>query len=151
MHLNSRWTRSNAPFHGPTNISRMLEDFVRQAASSQADNGEEEVVQSAWTPVVDVRETDSALELYVELPGVGREDIDISLENNLLSVSGERRPAHDVESFRRLERAYGKFHRSFRTPRDVDGGKVSASFKGGVLLLELPKAEAAKPRQIEIA
>lgn len=153
MNINTRWIQGNSPFpahHGPTNLSRALENFVRHTAG-QTESGEEEVVQSTWTPVVDVRETDAALELYVELPGVSRDDIDISLENNLLTVSGERRFDHDEERFRRVERVYGKFHRAFRTPRDVDGTKVSASYKAGVLHLELPKTEAAKPRQIEIA
>ena len=153
MQINTRWTRGNAPFrasfHGPTNLSRALEDFVRQTTS--ADVGEEEVAQSTWKPLVDVRESDAALELYVELPGVSREDIDISLENNLLTVSGERRFNGDEESFRRVERVYGKFHRAFRTPRDVDGTKVSASYEAGILHLKLPKTEAAQPRQIEIA
>lgn len=151
MHINPRWTRSNTPFHGPANLGRVLEDFVRHATVHQADGIEEEVAESAWKPLVDVREADSALELFVDLPGVDRNDIDISLENNLLTVSGERRFNQDEDSFRRVERVYGKFHRSFRTPRDVEGSKVSASYKDGVLHLELPKTEAAKPRQIEIA
>lgn len=149
MQINPRWIRGNAPFQGPANFSGVLEEFVRHAA--QANVGEEEVAQSTWKPVVDVRETEAALELYVELPGVSREDIDVSLENNLLTVSGERHFDQDEEGFRRVERLYGKFHRAFRTPRDVDGTKVSASYEAGVLHLKLPKTEAAKPRQIEIA
>ncbi len=145
----TRWPHEQLPIHGPT-LNRVLEDFFRRA-TPQAEVGEEEVVQSTWTPAVDVKETDDSLQLYVELPGVNKGEIDISLENNVLTVGGERHfEEHERESYRRVERAYGKFSRSFRVPRDVDGNKVTAAYTDGILRLELPKVEAAKPRQIEI-
>lgn len=147
--MNTRWTQANTPMYSPTTLNRVLEDFFRHARP--ADSGEEEVAQSTWTPPVDVKETDNELTLFVELPGIKKEGIDISLENGVLTVSGERRfDAENQESFRRVERVYGKFSRSFRVPRDVDGSRVQASFENGVLQLELPKVEAAKPRQIKI-
>lgn len=146
MSTSTRWPQE---FYGYT-LNRALEDFFRRAGG-RGEGGEEEVVQSTWTPAVDVKETDSALTLFVELPGISKQGIDISLENRILTVSGERRfDEDDRESYRRVERAYGKFTRSFRVPADVDGHKVSACFQDGVLKLELPKAEAAKPRQIKI-
>lgn len=146
MNTSTRWPHE---LYNPT-LNRALEDFFRRAGA-RAEGGEEEVVQSTWTPAVDVKETDAALTLFVELPGITKQDIDIALENRILTVSGERRfDEDDRESFRRVERAYGKFTRSFRVPADVDGGKVAASFQDGVLKLELPKTEAAKPRQIKI-
>jgi len=146
MTTSPRWPQE---IYGHT-LNRALEDFFRRAGA-RAESGEEEVVQSTWTPAVDVKETDAALTLFIELPGITKQDIDISLENRILTVSGERRfDEDDRESFRRVERAYGKFTRSFRVPADVDGGKVAASFEDGVLKLELPKTEAAKPRQIKI-
>lgn len=145
----SRWPQA-APFYGPTTLNRVLEDFFRR--SQQGEASEEEVVQSTWTPAVDVKETDSSLTLFIELPGISKEEIGISLENNVLTVSGERRFDEDgQDSFRRVERVYGKFSRSFRVPRDVDASKVSASYQEGVLRLDLPKIEAAKARQIKIA
>lgn len=147
MHFNTRWTQP--PHYGPT-LNRVLSDFFRQAGPS-SESGEEEVVATTWTPAVDVRETDSALSLYVELPGIGKDDIDISLENGVLTVSGERKLEAEEDTYRRIERVYGKFSRTFRVPRDVDGTEVNAQFHEGVLVLELPKVEAAKPRQIEIS
>jgi HSP20 family protein len=152
--MNTRLTQAHAPFYGPTTygpttLNRVLEDFFRHGRP--AEGGEEEVAQSTWTPAVDVKETDDALTLFVELPGIQKDAIDISLENGVLTVSGEREfDAGEQESFRRVERVYGKFSRAFRVPRDVDGGRVKASYESGVLQLELPKIEAAKPRQIRI-
>jgi HSP20 family protein len=146
--MNARLTQANAPFYGPTTLNRVLEDFFRHSRPS--DSGEEEVAQSTWTPAVDVKETDNALTLFVELPGVEKDGIDISLENGVLTVSGERRIDEDQESYRRVERLYGSFSRAFRVPRDVDAVRVKASYDKGVLQLELPKVEAAKPRQIKI-
>lgn len=147
MHMSTRWPQEN---YGTT-LNRALEEFFRRAGAARGESGEEEVTQSTWTPAVDVKETDSALTLFIELPGISKDDIDISLENRVLTVSGERRfNQDDRDSYRRVERSYGKFTRSFRVSADVDGNRVSASFKDGVLELELPKAEAAKPRQIKI-
>ncbi len=145
----TRWPHEHLPIHGPT-LNRVLEDFFRRA-TPQPEAGEEEVAQSTWTPAVDIKETNDSLQLYVELPGIDKSDIDISLENNVLTVNGERRfEEGERESYRRVERAYGKFSRSFRVPRDVDGNQVTAAYTAGVLRLELPKIEAAKPRQVEI-
>lgn len=148
--MNIRWNQPNAPFYGPTTLNRVLEDFFRHARPNEA--GEEEVAQSTWTPAVDVKETDHALTLFVELPGINKDAIDISIENGILTVSGERTfNSGEQESFRRVERVYGKFSRAFRVPRDVDGSRVAATYENGVLTLELPKVEAAKPRQIKIS
>lgn len=146
--MNTRWTQANAPYFGPTTLNRVLEDFFRHSRPSES--GEEEVAQSTWTPAVDVKETENALTLFVELPGIKKDGIDISLENGVLTVSGERRIDADQESYRRVERLYGNFSRAFRIPRDVDATRVQASYESGVLQLELPKVEAAKPRQIKI-
>ena len=150
MSTESQWPHGNLPFYGPT-LSRVLEDFFRRGGA-QADSGDEEVAQSSWTPPVDIKESDAALTLFIELPGIDKDEIGISLESGVLTVSGERRFAKsEQESYRRVERIYGRFNRSFRVPRDVDGTKVNASYKNGVLRLELPKVEAAKPRQIKIS
>ena len=105
-----------------------------------------------WAPAADIKETDDALFVNVELPGMSKDDIDVALEAGVLTVSGERRFSKDEtkENYHRVERFYGKFSRSFRLPRNVDATQVKASYADGLLTLELPKAEEARPRQIAI-
>lgn len=112
----------------------------------------EEVGNRGWLPPVDVRETDEALTLFVELPGVKREDVDITVENRTLTVRGERQFEQDVEreNYHRIERAYGNFTRTFTLPANVQADHVKATFTDGVLTVELPKAEESKPRKIAI-
>jgi HSP20 family protein len=104
-------------------------------------------------PPVDIQETAEGYRLTAELPGLTREDINITLENNVLRLSGERKLEKDAkkESYHRIERAYGTFQRSFSLPHQVNGEKVEASFKDGVLTISVPKAEQARPRKISIA
>ena len=115
--------------------------------------GQEEIASRGWTPAVDVQETPEAYKLHAELPGLTKEDIQITLENNVLRLSGERKFERDVkkESFHRIERTYGAFARSFTLPTQVDSEKVQAVFENGVLSLTIPKVEKAKPRQISIS
>ncbi len=146
-------TRYNHPGHllanrffGP-GFSRAFDEFFTPGGA-----GEEDVSLANWTPAADVKETDTAVFIYVELPGLHKEDVGVSLEAGVLTVSGERRFLKDdtKETYRRLERFYGKFSRSFRLPRTVEVGKVKASFADGLLTLELPKSELSRSRQIEI-
>lgn len=113
----------------------------------------EEVSNRNWLPAVDVAETADGLTLYAELPGLSREDVDITLENNVLTVRGERKFEKDAkeENFHRIERAYGTFSRSFTLPNNVKNDGVEATFKDGVLTVRIPKAEEAKSRKIAIA
>jgi HSP20 family protein len=101
---------------------------------------------------VDIYETTDAIVMKAELPGVSREDIQIQLHENTLTLKGERRFAKDVqeESYLRIERAYGSFHRSFTLPSVVHQETIRAVFRDGVLELTLPKAEGAKPKRISI-
>jgi HSP20 family protein len=104
-------------------------------------------------PPVDIQETEEGFRLMAELPGLTREDITITLENNVLRLTGERKFEKDVkkESYHRVERSYGTFARSFVLPQQVSSEKVQAAFENGVLTITVPKAEQAKPRKIEIA
>jgi HSP20 family protein len=108
--------------------------------------------RGTWTPAVDIYEVDGALVIKAELPDMRREDIDVSVENNTLTIRGERKLDHDIkqESFHRLERAYGSFVRSFSLPQPVDAAKIGAEYKNGVLAVKLPVREDAKPRTISI-
>ena len=106
-----------------------------------------------WTPAVDIFETDSHdLVLRAELPGMTREDIEVTVENNTLVLKGTKKFDSEVkdENYRRIERSYGTFHRSFTLPNTVDAAKVSADYKNGVLTVKLPFREEAKPRTINV-
>jgi HSP20 family protein len=106
-----------------------------------------------WVPPVDIFQTgDHELVLKAELPDMTREDIDITVENFVLTIKGEKKLSTEVkeEQFHHVERRYGAFSRSFSLPRTVDSSKVSAEYKHGVLTIKLPLREEAKPRQIKV-
>src|SRR6476660_8556386 len=108
---------------------------------------------TAWMPPVDIYQTgDKELVLKAELPDMAQEDIDITIENFVLTVKGEKKFAADVkeEQYHHVERRYGSFIRSFSLPQTVDASRVSAEYKAGVLVVRLPLREEAKPRQIKV-
>ena len=108
---------------------------------------------SGWSPALDVFDDKDNLVVKVELPGLKKDEINISLHDGVLTISGERKQEHESkegESFR-SERYFGKFQRSVTLPTAVDSNKVAASYKDGVLTVELPKAEEAKPKQIAVS
>jgi len=146
--LNSlnRWSPTTTPNFVP--FSRLFDSFFNQDLT-----GSEEVSNRTWLPPVDIQETDDAYRLSAELPGLTKDDINITLENNVLRLSGERKLEKDVkkESYQRIERTYGSFARSFSLPHQVNGDKVEAAFKDGVLTITVPKADQAKPRKISIS
>jgi len=108
--------------------------------------------ERGWAPAVDIRETEEAYEVMADLPGFDKNDVEITLENNILTLRGERKWEGDEEkqSYRRIERAYGEFTRSFGLPTQVDAEKVLAKFTDGVLTVTIPKAEESKPRRITV-
>src|SRR5713101_5782147 len=108
---------------------------------------------STWVPPVDIYQSgDQELVLKAELPDMSREDIDITVENFVLTIKGEKKFVDDVkdEQFHHSERRYGTFSRSFSLPQTVDGSKVTAEYKNGVLTVRIPLREEAKPRQIKV-
>ena len=108
---------------------------------------------AAWVPPVDIFQNgDHELVLKAELPDMAREEIDITVENYVLTIKGEKKLSGDVkeEQFHHVERRYGSFSRSFSLPRTVDASKVSAEYRNGVLTVKLPLREEAKPRQIKV-
>lgn len=105
-----------------------------------------------WSPSLDVYEDKDNMIVKAELPGLKKEEIDISYQDGALHISGERKQEQehkDAETYR-SERFYGRFHRTVTLPKPIDGSKVGASYKDGVLTVTLPKSEEAKPRQIEV-
>jgi HSP20 family protein len=105
-----------------------------------------------WSPAVDIMETENELTVKADLPDVRLEDIDVRVENQTLSIKGERRFEENStgKGYHRIERSYGRFMRSFAVPNSVDTEKVSAGYKDGVLTVSLPKKEAAKARQVKV-
>jgi HSP20 family protein len=113
----------------------------------------EEGVLSSWVPSVDIFENEKKeLVIKAELPDVRKEDVAVTVENNLLTLSGERKVDSEVkkEHYHRIERSFGNFSRSFSLPVTVDTGKIGADFRDGVLTIRLPFREEAKPRSINI-
>jgi HSP20 family protein len=131
-----------------------LQDRINRAFSDTYGRSDEGLMTSGnWAPPVDIYQNgDHEVVLRAELPGMTREDIDITVDNGTLTIRGEKKFSSDVkeESFHRIERRYGSFSRSFSLPQTVDTGKVGAEYKDGVLTVRLPLREEAKPRQIKV-
>ena len=103
-------------------------------------------------PAMDIVESEEELTISVELPGLKKDDVKLAIENDVLTLSGEKRFENEEKKkdYHRVERSYGTFHRSISLPTQVDAGKAEASFEDGILEIRIPRAETAKPKQIEI-
>ncbi len=133
-------------FHGlQERVNRLFADTALPHLAGEDTMG-------AWSPLCDIYEDDESIQVKAELPGVDRNDIDIQVENNVLTLKGERKRDREVKSDNvyRTERFYGSFTRSFTLPVSVDSTRIKAEYREGVLHLTLPKAEEAKPRKIKI-
>lgn len=138
------------PFRDLISIQdRMNRMFEQTLSRSRLEEG---ISTATWTPAVDIYETPDRIVLKAELPGMTNEDIDIQLQDNSLTLKGERRFAKDVqeENYLRIERAYGPFQRSFTLPSSVQQEKIRATFHDGVLEVVMPKADAAQAKRISI-
>src|SRR5437588_11942831 len=113
---------------------------------------EESLTTTSFAPAVDVYEDEHNVTLKIEVPGIDEKDIDVRVENNTLTVQGERKIEKEEkeENYRRVERQYGSFTRTFTLPQTVDSEKVSANYDKGVLKISLPKKAEAKPKQIKV-
>jgi len=125
-------------------MNRFFDDFFGEQRRGLA--------EGAWLPAVDVSETDSELVVRAELPGMSHEDIEINVQDNILTLKGEKKQEkkEEKENFHRLERSYGSFSRSFSLPTGVKPDDIKATFKDGVLQVTMPKAEEAKAKKIAI-
>ena len=143
----ARWTPMRHLASSQDEMNRMFDQFFRGGTGEEAGWG-----VRTWAPPVDIYETDDALILTVDLPGVPKDAVSIEIHQNTLTLRGERTPAAGVqdERYYRTERVYGPFQRSFVLPTLVDQEHVQATYHDGVLELRLPKSEAAKPRRIAI-
>jgi HSP20 family protein len=128
-----------------TNFRAFEDAFSRMLSEPQTNR--------PWAPAVDIYETENELVLKADLPDVDQNNIDVRVENQTLTIAGERKfegQNGDGKGYHRIERSYGNFVRSFAVPPTFDTEKIAASFKNGVLTVTLPKKEAAKPRQIKV-
>ena len=139
------------PFRELEEMSDRLNRVFGRSLTGKSD-GKETMTVADWTPSVDISETEGEYVIKAELPEVKKDDVKITLEEGVLSIQGERK--HEKEEkgkkFHRIERAYGRFVRSFVVPDYVDEAKIKAEYQDGVLQLHLPKSEKAKPRAIEV-
>ncbi|MGH9403466.1 MAG: Hsp20/alpha crystallin family protein [Terriglobia bacterium] len=114
--------------------------------------GNEQPNPKAWTPAVDIYETDHNLVIKAELPGIDPKDVEVRVEDGTLYIKGERKYEHEVkeENYHRVERSYGSFARTFTLPRTINTEDIKADYKDGVLTLTMPKREEAKPKTVKI-
>ncbi|NQV37504.1 MAG: Hsp20/alpha crystallin family protein [Candidatus Marinimicrobia bacterium] len=140
-----KWNPRNNMISNFNEWDRFLTDFFGDM-NVQAQNS------SNWNPNVDIQETNDEYIVTADLPGLKKKDINISLKENTLSISGERNveSKDEKKNHYRMERGFGQFNRSFRLPDEILEDKISANFKDGVLTVEIPKAEEVKPKEIEI-
>ena len=132
-------------------MADILDRYRRTVGQPRA--GSQEVIATGdWTPRVDIAETEKAFEIKVEIPEVNKDDVKVTVHNGVLTVQGERKLEKEEKGkkFHRVERYYGSFTRSFTLPDNVDETKIHASFKDGVLNLQIQKTEEAKPKSIEV-
>jgi HSP20 family protein len=140
-----RWNPERSIFSLKSDMDRLFDNFFTDRSSQ---------LQSYTdiTPIVDVEETDHEFLISVEIPGIKKDDIKITFENNYLTISGEKKNKKDVknENFHHSERSYGKFSRTLAIPAGVMLDNIEAEYEQGVLSVKIPKAEEAKPKQIEV-
>ena len=141
--------------YDPFRDLRSLQDEVNRLFSTNLSRafGDEGLTRGAWVPNVDIYENKDQIVLEAELPGMNREDFELTIENNVLTLRGERRfeKKDEGDNYDRVERAYGSFTRSFTLPQTVSSENATADYKNGVLRVTLQKREEVKARRIEIA
>jgi HSP20 family protein len=127
-----------------------LQDRLNRGFDAARQPGEEQL--GTWAPAVDIYETEKEIVLKADLPGMNLADVDISLNNSVLTVRGERRFEKEVkeDNYHRVERAYGNFVRTFTLPNTVNAEQIEASYDAGVLRITMPKREEARPKQIKV-
>lgn len=141
----SRWEQAQE-------LMKLHDRMNRLFGLTQNELDEDQLSSGSWTPACDILETREAVIVRAEVPGVKRADIEISLDNGVLTLRGARKLEKETEerSYYRIERSYGSFVRSFTLPRSVDAERISANLEDGVLEIRMPRREETRPRQIKI-
>jgi HSP20 family protein len=155
MNLLTKWNPMPAnrwnPFRDFADFERGLERFLGRAPTPTG-NGDEAVAMATWEPLTDITEDDKEFLVKVEVPGMNKEDVKVTVENGTLRITGERKTEKEEKNkkYHRIERCYGTFLRAFTLPEGADGTKINAEYKDGMLAVHLPKTETAKPKAVEV-
>jgi HSP20 family protein len=149
MNTLTRWD----PFRELDELQNRLSTLFGRAPVRKEGEREEKMTLVDWAPLVDVIEHEKEYVIKAELPDIKREDVKVTVQDDVITISGERTREKEEKGkkFHRIERAYGAFSRSFTLPEDADPAKVSAEFKNGVLNVHLAKSEKAKPKTVEVS
>jgi HSP20 family protein len=150
----SRWE----PFRAQWNPWKELQEVEKRLSNmwgrppTKEEGGKEAMTVAEWAPLVDISEDEKEYLIKAELPDVKKENVKISVQDGVVSISGDRKYEKEEKGkkYHRVERSYGSFMRSFTLPEDADESKISAEYKDGVLHVHLPKAEKPKPKSIEV-
>lgn len=150
----SRWEPSARwnPWRELEDMEKRLSTIFGRTPVATSGEKKEAIAVAEWSPLVDISEDDKEYVVKAELPEMKKEEIKISVHDDVLSITGERKYEKEEKGkkYHRVERSYGSFMRSFTLPEDADGSKVHAEYKDGVLTVSLPKSEKAKPKSIEV-
>ena len=148
MNIMTRWD----PYKELEEMQHRLSTLYGRAPVRKDSGKEEALTVAEWVPLVDITEDDKEYLIKAEVPEVKKEDVKVSVQDDVLTIAGERKFEKEEKDkkYHRVERAYGSFHRSFTLPDDADAQKVVAEFKDGLLKVRLPKTEQAKSKSIEV-
>ena len=138
-----KWTLRKSLMNSPSYLDQIFSDFGMDFRSSDA----------VWSPAVDISESEKGYEVKAELPGMKKDEIKISFKDDVLTLSGERKDEKEEKgkNFHRIERSYGQFERCFHLPKNVKASDIKADYKDGILAVNIPKSEEAKPKEIAIS
>lgn len=138
------------PFRDMVSLREKMNRLFEDVFTGRGDD--KELASSTWAPAVDIFETENELVMSAEIPGIDEKDIEIKLEDNTLTLKGERKFEKETreENYHRIERSYGSFYRAFTLPNSVDVDKIHAEHENGILKITLPKRQELKPRNVKI-
>lgn len=144
----TRWD----PFRELDDLQNRLSSLFGRAPVRKEGERQEPLRVAEWAPLVDIVEDEKEYTIKAELPDIKKDEVKVSVQNDVLTISGERKYEREEKDkkYHRVERAYGSFSRSFTVPEDADGDQVAAEFKDGLLKVHLPKSAKVKPKSIEV-
>ena len=146
-----RWNPARELLNMEREFNKLFNVFGKRIGTSESGNGEE-YENAVWMPLTDIKEDKENYFVMLDLPGISKNDVKVSYADGQLSISGERKQEKESNDskFHRVERTYGRYYRSFTLPQQVKEDKIEAEFKDGQLTVTVPKAEEAKPKELEI-
>jgi HSP20 family protein len=149
MVMLTRWNPARESANLQRRMERLFDEMVGQGLWR---TGDEQSLRGAWVPAINILEKDDSMQITADLPGLNPEDVEVTVEQGVLNIRGERKfeEAAEGETFHRVERLYGVFERNFTLPNSIDTEKIEANFNNGVMVLTLPKREESKPRSVKI-